>query len=93
MSLNKKKALEIVKTLNKHKGKKGMSVGELCNKTGMFPSDVEATLKELKESKAVECYIYKGTLYAVFKEGSIKKAMERTKEKAIEKSTGIKMHG
>lgn len=89
----KQQLLKVVKSLNKHKGKKGMSVGEICNATGLFPSDVENTLKELKESKAAECYIYKGKLYAIIKEGSIISAIKKVKEKAAEKATELRMHG
>jgi len=89
----RQQVLDVVKSLNKHKGKKGMSVGEICNATGLFPSDVEATLKELKESKVAECYIYKGKLYAIIKSGSIISAVTKVKEKAAEKATELRMHG
>lgn len=61
----------IVKTLAEHKEKAGLSVAEIAKEHGMFPSDVEDVLKELQGKKSVECYIYRGKLYAVFKDNTI----------------------
>ena len=41
---------------------------DLAEELGMFPTDVEDILKELQEKGAVECYMFEGILYAVFKE-------------------------
>lgn len=85
----KEKVLDVVRTLNKHRSRKGKSVGEICDETGMFPSDVESTLKELRDSKVVKCYIYKGNLYAVFSGKSVEEALNKT----MGKTTEVKMHG
>ena len=43
----------------------------------MFPSDVEETLKELQSKGSVECYIYRGKLYAVFKDRTIEETFDK----------------
>jgi len=67
----------IVKTLAKHKEKSGLSVAEIAKEHGMFPSDVEETLKYLQGRDSVECYIYRGKLYAVFKDNTIKETFDK----------------
>lgn len=66
MSLDR--AIEIVKTLAEHEARKGLSVAEIAEDLGQFPSDVEQTLKDLQQEGVVKCYMFKGILYAVFEQ-------------------------
>lgn len=67
----------VVKTLAEHTKKAGLSVAEIAKENGMFPSDVEETLKDLQDKGSVECYIYRGKLYAVFKDSSIRETFDK----------------
>ena len=46
-----------------------LSVREIAEKLGMFPSDVEETVKQLQEQGLITCYIVDGDIYPVPKEG------------------------
>ena len=67
----------VVKSLAEHKEKAGLSVTEIAKEHGMFPSDVEEVLKDLQGKNSVECYIYRGKLYAVFKDNTIKETFDK----------------
>lgn len=82
----KDKVLDVVRSLAKHKKRKGLSVGDICEVNGMFPTDVESILKELHESGSVKCYIYRKKLYAVFQDRSTKEAMKKRNMKTVENS-------
>ena len=58
--------VEVIRHLEKHNDLGGFSVGEIAEALGMFPSDVEKTLKDLSANGQVKCYVYNGQLYAVF---------------------------
>lgn len=82
----KDRVLDVVRSLARHKKRKGLSVGDICEVNGMFPTDVESILKELHESGSVKCYIYRKKLYAVFQDKSAKDAMKKRSVKAVENS-------
>lgn len=49
--------------------KKILSVDEIAEELGMFPSDIEETVKQLQEQGLVTCYILEGNIYVVPNEG------------------------
>jgi hypothetical protein len=61
----KERRLMVVKSLRKHKQLKGLSVMEIAEAKGIFPSDVELSFKELQQEGFAKCYIFKGKLYAI----------------------------
>jgi len=59
-----------------------LSVNQIAEQLGMFPSIVEAELMELQEAGAVKCYMHEGELYAVFQEGTDISAFEKSDVKS-----------
>ena len=66
-----------------------LTVAEIAEGMGMFPTDVEETLKVLQENGLVKCYMYKGELCAVF-EGDLSELLLKGNE--LKKKQGAGSH-